>query len=267
MKDQATVVISIRSFLTDRPMSDSELLTLLIDFIKRPYSGFEISWGPEDIFRMDQPEMDRIAFLLDRYAYNTLHCGSYGDFAFGRDQKLMEKFYKSVDFFGSRGLIQSVSIHANDIGDFDIPSRLSPGIECLLEVMGNFNNSHNTFKEIEAIIKMDKGWGITLDTAHVYEMSLIGEPDLQYYLNFFSEKIRHIHLSSHTNPYKAYQEFAKFETQHALLSLCPEFKSYIEQFLPQLRRYPITLEGIVPDKLIFRDAFYKDLSLLEPILS
>jgi hypothetical protein len=97
-------------------------------------------------------------------------------------------------------------------------------------------------------------------------MSLRGEPDIKYYLETFSDKICHIHLSSHTNPYKAYNEFSEFETQHTLINLCSEFRTYIEPFLDRLKCYPITLEGSVPNKQIFWDAFYKDLSLLEPII-
>ena len=262
MQNKTTAIVSIRSFLVDGPMSDSELLQLVAGLITRPFSGFELSWGPSDIMRIDQKELDAVASILAKYEYNTLHCGSYEDRAFGLNVEMTEKFISLVNFLFKRGLIKSVTIHCNDIGDFDLPTYFEPELDCLAEVMGSYNNCCNTFTEIEEIIRKDKGWGLTLDVAHVAEMNQRGEPDLAQYLDIFFNHIGHVHLSSYTNAYKNYPGLEEFETQHSILSLCPEFRLYIEQFLHQLQSYPITLEGVVPKGAVFLDAFHADLDFI-----
>ncbi len=263
---RSRVVVSIRSFLLDHIQSDCEYLEYLARSISVPFSGFELTWGPEEIMALSQSDLDGIATLIERYRHNTLHCGGYRDRAFGESRDLMARWVSVVRFFAERELIKSVTIHSDDIGDWDIPSQFDGQLDCCAEVMGRNGRSHNRFWEIRELVDRDKGWKLTLDTAHIREMYLEGEPGLDTYLSSFEHDIGHIHFSSCDNVYRDVPGYSAFETRHALVSISPEFKrTWISPSFETLKKYPVTLEGMVPNEPLFWQAFEEELKLFGPI--
>lgn len=267
IEHSAMALISARSFIFKEKLTDSQRMNVILENVKAPFSGFEISLGSREFINMPRVEIENIARIIENYPIATLHCGSYADQAFGGDPQVTDAFLEVVTFLAERTPLEIVAIHANDIGDFDLPTQLPSGLICTFEMMGSFNSSHNRFADARQILDLKKGWHVTLDTAHVAEMAVKGEPDLPEYLETLPTDIAHIHFSSPENPYRRYRGFEGLETQHSLAVLCPEFIEKIKPCLPRLRRFPITLEGVTPASALFFHELDRELRLFSPVHS
>ena len=103
----------------------------------------------------------------------------------------------------------------------------------------------NRFSEINGILEEYEFLDLILDTLHMLEMEKWGEPSFDFYVDYFGDKIKEIHVSRPGNHYELKQITEIFSTCHSLFSTNSGGISMFSNIkLPKNANYVI--EGVIP---------------------
>lgn len=158
-----------------------------------------------------------------------------------------EKAFMTIESFLQRDVnVIGFCIHPDIVDDFSVFEQLSAhGAYIGVEVLDSSVCFGNRFSEISRILEEYGFLDLILDTSHILEMEKWGEPSFDFYVDYFGDKIKEIHVSRPGNHYEPEQITEMFSTCHSLFSTNSRGVSMFSSLkLPENTNYVI--EGVIP---------------------
>ena len=226
--------------------------------------GFEIYIFPEYSNKQHQKDKEKISQILSKYHVNTFHLVANQQFPFNKNSEWAEQCFQTMHYYNCKKLITRAVVHPDIFVDLDYLLQLSNkySIKIGIEILGEDASTGNTFTTISNIMTQYKDFDLVADTAHIYEMTIRGEPPMDVYFKSFSNRLKHIHISAAGNFYNELNISEDIRTSHSLVSL--KWKS-LYQFIPIISRINnllFTIEGVVPSGNFGKDLLLSEISFI-----
>ncbi len=186
--------------------------------------------------------------ILTQFQKVLLHLHTPFSRPFGRNAYTENVISILNELIAACGNICGICIHPDYTQDFAAFERLkTDDIYVGVEILGKEARSGNRLADIYDILNTYPFLAFVPDTAHVLEMVDTGEPDLDFYLKSFKDKIKEVHVSRPENLYDTVDMGDSFTTSHSLLTLNKD-----DDIINSLVSWPsageanIVIEGVVP---------------------
>lgn len=164
-----------------------------------------------------------------------------------KDDKFTMNFLDKVNDLKSQVRnVKGTCIHPDLVEDFSVLKYFGSQNDYIaIENLDKAKSFGNRFEEIRDILERFNFLTFVLDTAHIQEMVPSGEPDIEFYIEEFEDRLVEFHLSQTGNYYHSLTD-TSFSTDHSLLSIN---KSNIQEKISSLsleKNINYVIEGVLP---------------------
>ncbi len=163
------------------------------------------------------------------------------------DNRYTEKAFMAINNLLHRNVnVNGFCVHPDIVDDFSVFTRLTAhGAYIGVEVLDASVCFGNRFSEISRILEEYEFLDLILDTSHILEMEKWGEPSFDFYVDYFGDKIKEVHISRPGNHYDPKKITEIFSTCHSLFSTNSGGVNMFRKLqLPKNANYVI--EGVIP---------------------
>ena len=253
-----TILVQIHSLLELYGLSLKQQLEQAISKLGSLVDGFEIFLFPDYVFNDYKTDENQVVEMLSQFSYNAVHLFGQPKMPLGRNEWTRQCFERIGCL--APDIVRLVVVHPDTMVDPETVIKLSRhhGVKIGAEILGKTASSFNTMGEMEALLECFPDLQFIVDTAHLEEIAITGQPPLEVWLDRFRDRLGHIHFSVAGNLYKDVLGMEDIQAPHSLANLKWERAVDYLPCIERLSAMAFTVEGVVPngpagDKMILRE--------------